>query len=73
MSESFNSDVQLRAHNVCIKLTADQIEYLENFTHGKSSLAIEEAYQKLTGDLLEPVIARFWLSCRKIPLAYTKL
>lgn len=69
MPESFNVDIQCRAYNSMLKLRADQIEHLETKLNGGSKgLEIEEAYHSLTGMLLEPVIARYWLDCKKIPL-----
>ena len=68
MPESFTIDVQQRAYNARLKLQPDQVEYLNTIVSTKRGLAIEEAYHKLTGTLLEPVIARYWIDSRHVVL-----
>lgn len=68
MSEAFNIDVQQRAYNAMLKLHPDQVEHLNSIVSTKRGLAVEEAYHKLTGMLLEPVIARYWVECKQVVL-----
>lgn len=71
MAEIFDVAVRTRAYNAAIKLRADQLEYLQTLLNGRpSTVAIEEAYEKQTGQLLEPVIARYWNDLKKIPTSY---
>ena len=67
MADVFDSAVRVRALNAAHKLRADQVEYL-NTTINKntSSVDLEEAYEKQTGMLLEPVILRYWIQTGKI-------
>lgn len=62
MCESFNLDVQQRAHNAAMKLSPNQVEHLNTLIGCNRGLVIEEAYHSLTGTLLEPVIARYWIA-----------
>ena len=68
MSESFSAEIQQRAYQAMRKLHPDQLEHLETLLYGRRGLDIENAYHTLTGHLLEPVIARYWIDCKKIPL-----
>ncbi len=68
MPESFTTDIQQRAYRAMLKLQPDQLEYLERFLYPGKSLQVEESYHTLTGCLLEPVIARYWIDCKKIPV-----
>lgn len=68
MPESFTIDIQQRAYNAMLKLQPDQVEYLNTLVFTKRGLAVEEAYHKLTGMLLEPVIARYWIECNQVVL-----
>lgn len=68
MSEAFNIDVQQRAYNAMLKLHPDQVEHLNSIVSTKRGLAVEEAYHKLTGMLLEPVIARYWVERKQVVL-----
>lgn len=72
-SEAFGEDVRERAYKAKIKLHPDQLEYLQTLLYSQNSLAVEEAYHKLTGHLLEPVVARYWISCKKIPLGFIRM
>ena len=73
MPERFDSEVRVRALNAAHKLRADQVEYL-NTTINKntSSVDLEEAYEKQTGMLLEPVIARYWIDNLRVVITPTK-
>lgn len=73
MPDVFDSAVRVRALNAAHKLRADQVEYL-NTTINKntSSVELEEAYEKQTGMLLEPVIARYWIDNLRVVIAPTK-
>ena len=73
MTECFDSAVRVRALNAAHKLRADQVEYL-NTTINKntSSVDLEEAYEKQTGMLLEPVIARYWIDNFRVVITPTK-
>ena len=62
MADVFDSEVRVRALNAARKLRADQVEYLNTILHkNTASIDIENAYEKQTGMLLEPVIARYWI------------
>lgn len=73
MPDVFDSEVRVRALNAARKLRADQLEYL-NTTINKntSSVDLEEAYEKQTGMLLEPVIARYWIDNLRVVITPTK-
>lgn len=73
MPERFDSEVRVRALNAARKLRTDQLEYL-NTTINKntSSVDLEEAYEKQTGMLLEPVIARYWIDNLRVVITPTK-
>lgn len=73
MPDVFDSEVRVRALNAARKLRADQVEYL-NTTINKntSSVDLEEAYEKQTGMLLEPVIARYWIDNLRVVITPTK-
>ena len=73
MADIFDSAVRVRALNAAHKLRADQVEYL-NTTINKntSSVDLEEAYEKQTGMLLEPVIARYWIDALRVVITPTK-
>lgn len=73
MPDIFDSAVRVRALNAAHKLRADQVEYL-NTTINKntSSVDLEEAYEKQTGMLLEPVIARYWIDNLRVVITPTK-
>ena len=62
MADVFDSEVRVRALNAARKLRADQVEYLNTLINkNTASIDIENAYEKQTGMLLEPVIARYWI------------
>lgn len=62
MAETFDLDIQQRAHNAAMKLSHNQVEHLNTLIDCKRGLVMEEAYHSLTGTLLEPVIARYWIA-----------
>ena len=68
MGESFNIGVQQRAYNAMLKLRPDEVEYINSAVSTKNGLRVEEAYHKLTGMLLEPVIARYWIEHMQVVL-----
>ena len=73
MADVFDSEVRVRALNAARKLRADQVEYLNTIIHkNTSSVDLEEAYEKQTGMLLEPVIARYWIDNLCVVITPTK-
>ncbi len=67
MSEAFDSTVRVRALNAAHKLRADQVEYLNTLINSKTKgITLEEAYEKQTKVLLEPVIARYWIENKRV-------
>lgn len=70
MAEYFDVEVRVRALNMAYKLRADQLEYINTFLGSKdtTSVQVEETFDRLTGFLLEPVIARYWMDNKKVVL-----
>lgn len=68
MAEAFNLAIQRRAYNAILKLRSDEVEYINSVISTKNGLRVEEAYHKLTGMLVEPVIARYWIDCGHVDL-----
>lgn len=62
MAETFDLAIQQRAHNAAMKLSPNQVEHLNTLIGCNRGIVMEEAYQSLTGTLLEPVIARYWIA-----------
>lgn len=62
MPETFDLDIQQRAHNAAMKLSPNQVEHLNTLISCNRGLVMEEAYHSLIGTLLEPVIARYWIA-----------
>lgn len=72
MADVFDSEVRVRALNAARKLRADQVEYLNTIIHkNTSSVELEEAYEKQTGMLLEPVISRYWIDQLRVVITPT--
>ena len=62
MPETFDLAIQQRAYNAAMKLSPNQVEHLNTLIGCNRGLVMEEAYHSLTGTLLEPVIARYWIA-----------